>query len=89
MSKKNKKPYPGKKKNSVTSIVMRVFEKNPESELSHKQVSSLVDAKDPASRQLVFDCLNQLATKGALRRINHYTFVLSSTENLTEGTLSI
>jgi hypothetical protein len=60
MSKNNKKPYPGKKKNSVTSIVMRVFEKNPESELSHKQVSSLVDAKDPASRQLVFDCLNQL-----------------------------
>ena len=89
MSKNNKKPYPGKKKNSVTSIVMRVFEKNPESELSHKQVSSLVDAKDPASRQLVFDCLNQLATKGALRRINHYTFVLSSTENLAEGKIQI
>ncbi len=89
MSKKKKSSDPGRKKSGVTSIVMRVFERNPDSELTHKQVSYLIDAKDPASRQLVFDCLNQLATKGALKRVNHYTFKLSSQENLVEGRIEI
>jgi ribonuclease R len=89
MSKKKKGSEPGKKKSGVTSIVMRVFERNPDSELTHKQVSYLIDAKDPASRQLVFDCLNQLAIKGALKRVNHYTFKLSSQENLVEGRIEI
>jgi ribonuclease R len=89
MSKRKKNPPPGKKKSGVTTIVMRVFERNPDSELTHKQVSYLIDAKDPASRQLVFDCLNQLANKGALKRINHYTFKLSSQENLVEGRIEI
>lgn len=89
MSKKKKGSEPGRKKSGVTSIVMRVFERNPDAELTHKQVSYLIEAKDPASRQLVFDCLNQLATKGALKRINHYTFKLSSQENLVEGRIEI
>jgi ribonuclease R len=89
MSKKKKGSSSVGKKSGVTSIVMRVFERNPESELTHKQVSYLIDAKDPASRQLVFDCLNQLANKGALKRINHYTFKLSAHENLVEGKIEI
>ncbi len=89
MSKKKKDPASGRRKQGVSSIVMRVFERNPDAELTHKQVASLVDAKDPASRQLVFDCLNQLATKGALKRINHFTFALSAKENLFEGKIQI
>ncbi len=53
MSKKKKSVTPARKKPGVTSIVMRVFERNPEAELTHKQVSYLIDAKDPASRQLL------------------------------------
>ena len=89
MSKKKKSVTPARKKPGVTSIVMRVFERNPEAELTHKQVSYLIDAKDPASRQLVFDCLNQLSSKGAIKRLNHYTFKLSSQENLVEGKIEI
>lgn len=89
MSKKKKGSEPGRKKAGVASIVMRVFERNPDSELTHKQVAYLIDAKDPASRQLVFDCLNQLAIKGALKRVNHYTFKLSSPDNLMEGRIEI
>lgn len=89
MSKKKKGTEPERKKSGVTSIVMRVFERNPDAELTHKQVSYLIDAKDPASRQLVFDSLNQLATKGALKRVNHYTFKLSSQDNLVEGRIEI
>ena len=89
MSKKKKSTPQGGKKSSVTSIVMRVFERNPEAELTHKQVCYLIEAKDPASRQLVFDCLNHLANKGALKRINHYTFGISSSEALIEGKIEI
>lgn len=89
MSKKKKDPASGRRKQGVSSVVIRVFERNSNAELTHKQVSSLVGAKDPASRQLVFDCLNQLATKGVLKRINHFTFTLSAKENLFEGKIQI
>jgi ribonuclease R len=89
MFKKKKGSSQDGKKPGVTSAVMRTFERNPDAELTHKEVCSLVNSKDPASRQLVFDCLNQLATKGILKRSNHYTFKLSSQENLEEGKIQI
>jgi len=91
MSKKRKKEVPssGRKKNAITSIVMRVFEKNPDSELTHKQVCYLVDARDPASRQQVFESLNSLANRGTLRRANHFTFILSGSTQTYEGNIQL
>jgi ribonuclease R len=80
----------GKKRSAITSIIIKVFERNPEQELTHKEVSTLVDARDPASRQLVFDSLNLLAEQNTLKRVNHFTFKLAvSTSNYFEGTIQI
>lgn len=91
MSKKHKKEPKsgGRNKNAITSIVMRVFEKNPESELTHKQVCYLVDARDPASRQQVFESLNSLANRGTLRRANHFTFILAGSSLTYEGNIQM
>lgn len=80
----------GKKRSAITSIIIKVFERNPEQELTHKEVSTLVDARDPASRQLVFDSLNLLAEQNTLKRINHFTFKLAvNSSNYFEGTIQI
>ena len=80
----------GKKRSAITSIIIKVFERNPEQELTHKEVSTLVDARDPASRQLVFDSLNLLAEQNTLKRVNHFTFKLAvSSSNYFEGTIQI
>ena len=49
-----------------------------------------MDARDPASRQLVFDTLNTLAEQNTLKRINHFTFKLTAgTSNYFEGSIQI
>jgi ribonuclease R len=94
MSKRKSKPKHNpneapRKKAGITSLVMRVFEQNPGVELTHKQIATLLDARDPRARQQVFDSLSVLASKKAIQRINHHTFKLGEAENLLEGTISV
>ena len=80
----------GKKRSAITSIIINVFERNPEQELTHKEITTLVDARDPAARQLVFDTLNLLVEQKTLKRINHLTFKLAvDSNNFFEGTIQI
>ena len=90
MSKKFKKALPSsKKKQGINTLIIKIFERNPSEELSHKKVCELVDARDPASRQLVFDSLNRLAGSSVLKRSNHFTFTLGKTDSLFEGILQL
>ncbi|MFN5878577.1 MAG: hypothetical protein ACK44B_06915, partial [Flavobacteriales bacterium] len=58
-------------KNSLTHVVRKVFEKNPDSILSHKQVCALIDIRESALRKLVFDILQDLSVNGELERHAH------------------
>jgi ribonuclease R len=92
MSKRKPKPAnqdAPRKKSGITTLVMRVFEQNPGVELTHKQVSTLLDARDARSRQVVFESLSTLVNKRALQRINHHTYKLANETNLLEGFISI
>ena len=90
MSKKRySKPSSGKKKSGIQTILIRVFEKNPGIELSHQQICAIVEARDPMSRQVVFEGLNTLASRNAIRRINHFTFISSKETNLVEGIIQL
>ena len=80
----------GKKRSAITSVIIKVFERNPEQELTHKEITTLLDARDPAARQLVFDTLNLLVEQKTLKRINHLTFKLAvDSNNFFEGTIQI
>ena len=90
MAKKNKKqqnlgPKSNFKRNAVISQIVKVFEKTPESEFTHKQICALIDAKDPASRQVVFDGLQNLSANKIIARSNHFTFKLAGDENSIQG----
>ena len=59
MSKKrSKQRSSGVGRKSLRTLLIRVFEKHNSSELTHKEICQIVDARDPNSRQNVFDELN-------------------------------
>lgn len=76
MSKK-KQNKSNKLKNSLVHIIRKVFEKNPESVLNHKQVCALIDVRDVAVRKLVFDILQDLRSQGFLQSHGHGVYFLS------------
>lgn len=91
MSKKYKKPQPSsdKKKGGINTLIIKVFERNPGTQLTHKKICELLDARAPATRQLVLDSLNRLVSSSALKRINPFTFVLGKLDSLFEGTIQL
>ncbi len=88
MSKK-KGSKPTKMKNSLIHIVRKVFDKNPDSVLSHKQVCVLIDIRENALRKLVFDVLQDLAHDGFLQAHAHGVYSLSVKNGLVEGTIEL
>lgn len=85
--KKNNKP--SKLKNSLVHVIRKVFEKNPDSVLSHKQVCVLIDIRENALRKLVFDILQELSEKGELRRIGHGVYSSGMQDNSAEGFIEL
>ncbi|MFN5634800.1 MAG: ribonuclease R [Flavobacteriia bacterium] len=88
MSKK-KGSKPTKMKNSLLHIVRKVFDKNPDSVLSHKQVCVLIDIRENALRKLVFDVLQDLAHDGFLQSHAHGVYSLSVKNGLVDGTIEL
>ncbi len=97
MSQKRKKKKDGersgKKKNnlkgSLTVLIRKLFEKNETSELTHKQVCTLLDLREGALRQLAFTILKDLTEQGFLRSISHSTFILNKIHSFLEGYLDL
>ena len=88
MSKK-KSNKPNKLKNSLVQVIRKVFEKNPDSALTHKQVCALIDIREGALRKLVFDILQELSEKGELRRNGHGVFSSGIQDNAAEGFIEL
>ena len=74
---KKKRNKPNKLRNSLVHVIRKVFEKNPESILSHKQVCALIDVRDVPLRKLVFDILQDLRSEGFLQSHGHGVYFLS------------
>jgi ribonuclease R len=77
-----------KMKNSLTYIVSKVFEKNPNSILTHKQICTLIDVREHELRKLVFTILEDLCKQGNLTKHGHGIYGIS-VQNLIEGTIEL
>lgn len=95
---RNKKKHSGKgdkigksnkMRTSLRHIIRMVFDKNPESVLSHKQICALIDVKEAALRKLAFDVLQELKTEGFLQGHGHGVYSLSLHVTGVEGILDI
>ena len=80
---------PKKLKQSLQHIIRKAFEKNPESQLSHKQVCSLLDIRENALRKLVYTILQELTKEGFLKAVSHGEFKLDTDQSLLEGTIDM
>jgi len=90
MSKKRKQNSKrGIKKNSIRPLLIQVFERNQKSELTHKEICQIIDARTPNSRQNVFEELNSLVRHGTIERVNHYTFKGLQNKTYLEGRIDI
>ena len=77
-----------KMRNSLTYIVSKVFEKNPDSILTHKQICTLIDVKEHELRKLVFTVLEDLNKQGVLSKHGHGIYGANS-QSLIEGTIEL
>ena len=79
----------GIKKNSIRPLLIQVFERNQKSELTHKEICQIIDARTPNSRQNVFEELNSLVRHGSIERVNHFTFKGLQNKTYLEGRIDI
>jgi ribonuclease R len=86
---KKKGKSTNKAKKSLKYIVQKVFETNPDSILTHKQVCALIDVKENALRKLVFELLEDLVFIGSLERDGHLSFRLAGSASWIEGRIEL
>lgn len=89
MSKKMKSKGPGKMKSSLIHVILNVFEKNTESNLTHKQVCTLINLRENALRKLAFDILQELSDIGELERHSHGVYSLPSKKGGVVGLIEV
>ena len=78
-----------KLKNSLSHVVRSVFEKNNSSELSHKQVCTLIDVRENALRKLVFDILENLVQQGVIIKRGHGIYKASNSDTGLIGVIEL
>ena len=88
MSKRKKSPNK-KLKQNLAQTLRKIFTKNPESNLTHKQVCNLIDVRDSALRKLVFTVLEDLSKQGFLQKSGHSIYGLNTSSNALIGTLQM
>jgi len=76
-------------KATLTHVVRKVFEKNPDSVLSHKQVCVLIDVRENALRNLVFEILEELSKDGTIKRTAHAVYTSGIKEDVFEGFIEL
>ncbi|MES2798574.1 MAG: ribonuclease R [Bacteroidota bacterium] len=79
-----------KLKSSLTHVVRKIFEKNSDSVLSHKQVCVLMDVRAVEVRKLVFEILQELLRQNFLKNEGHGIYKLNGNEtNILEGIIEL
>lgn len=91
--KKDKNNNSKKKKNnltgSLTALIRKLYEKNKGSDLSHKQVCTLLDLREGALRKLAYSVLEDLVKQGFLRSVSYSTYTLNFETKIVTGYLDL
>lgn len=87
MSKNNKQSK--KLKQSLLHIIRKVFTQNSSSQLTHKQVCTLIDVREKALRKLVYNVLEELTKSGFLRTAGYGVYQLNESTSFVQGYLQM
>lgn len=83
--KKAKHNKPSKFKGSLTHIIRKLFDKNPTTNYSHKEICVLLSIKEGELRKQTFGVLKDLVNAEFLRETSHGTFKLNQHSKTVEG----
>jgi ribonuclease R len=86
-NKKSKKPQ--KLKQSLNHVLRKVFEKNANASLTHKQVCVLIDVRENELRRLVYTVLQDLVETGFLKAVGQQEFMLNQDSETYIGILEL
>lgn len=86
---KKKIKKPSKFKSSLTHIIRKLFEKNPDIALSHKDVYTAIVLKDSELRKQAYVILKELASDGFLMEVAHGVFKLNGNTEFIEGEIQL
>lgn len=87
--KKGKNSKGNKMKGSLSALIRKVFDQNPESELSHKHICTLLDLRDGALRKLAFTVLQDLVNQGYLKMTGHGVYRINNSTKRVEGYIEL
>jgi len=76
-------------KGSLTHIIRKLFDKNPSSSLSHKEICSLLSIKESELRKQAFGVLKDLVNAGFLKETGHGTFRMNQENTSVEGEIQL
>lgn len=74
-----------KMRSSLTHLIRKLFEKNSDSSLTHKQVCTLLNLREGELRKLAFTVLQELAQQGVLKAVSHGVYIYNGTTDTLEG----
>ncbi len=86
---KNKSKKPSKFTKSLTHIIQKLFQKNSDKILSHKEVCAEISLKDNELRKQTFSILKELAREGFLSETSSSSFKLNNSTAFIEGEIQI
>ncbi|MEJ6776470.1 MAG: ribonuclease R [Crocinitomicaceae bacterium] len=86
---KRKKPIKNKLKHSLNHLIRKVFSENPDSPLTHKQVCTLISAREGAIRKLTYGVLESLVESNYLKAGGHGIYQLNAQNNFLEGVIQL
>ena len=89
MSKNKKQKKPSKFRASLTHLIRKLFEKNPEKSFNHKEICTQIVIKDSELRKQAFDILTELSNDGFLIETGHSTFRLNVNTEYVEGEIQL
>ena len=73
----------------LTQMVLDIYEQNGNVPLNYKQVSAKLNVRDPESRDIIFEILEEEAKKNTLKEVNPGRFQLVELKTFVEGKVAL
>ena len=73
----------------LTQMVLDIYEQNGNAPLNYKQVSAKLNVRDPESRDIIFEILEEEAKKNTLKEVNPGRFQLVELKTFVEGKVAL
>ncbi|QJD94661.1 ribonuclease R [Mucilaginibacter robiniae] len=76
-------------KQVLTQLVLDVFERNGKESLNYKQVSAMLNVREPEARDTILEILKEEAKRGILKEISPGKFQVLELKTFVEGTVDM